>query len=180
MDICQHLWGGVLNSKISFVFSGQFDLFSDFSFKTKELLLKHQKDSVYSKWYDISSFYKSNMVYFCPVNSSCDKIQLKKLYDQFESNNSNLKNVIIFPLKSNKHGVIINTYCLDKFFNMPFSEIYQFRQNFHSAIISPFLLSIKLIGFYKTFLGSFKLFFSKINNLKLKLYNIYCKKLYSL
>ena len=81
------LIGGVLNSKISFVFSGQFDLFSDFSFETKELLVKHQKDSEYSKWYDISSFYKSNMVYFCPVNSYCDKAQLNKLYNQVESNN---------------------------------------------------------------------------------------------
>lgn len=154
-------------------------MFRDFSFETKELLLKHQKDPEYSKWYDISSFNKSNMVYFCPVNSCCDKTQLQKLYNRFECNNDILRNVIIFPLKSSKHGVIINTYCLDKFFDMSFSEIYQFRQNFHSAIISPFLLSIKLIGYYKTFLGTFKRFFKKVNNLKLKLYN-YCEKLCSL
>lgn len=169
------LIGGVLNSKISFVFSGQFDLFSDFSFETKELLVKHQKDSEYSKWYDISSFYKSNMVYFCPVNSYCDKAQLNKLYNQVESNNSILEKVIIFPLKSSKHGVIINTYCLDKFFEMSFPEIYQFRQKFSSGIISPLILSIRLIGYYKTFLGTFKLLLNKIKNLRLKLYN-YCMK----
>lgn len=170
------LVGGVLSAKVSFVFSAQFDLLKDSAFGTKKLLLRHNEDQTYSKWFNICGLRKSNMVYICPMNSYSDIIQ----YERLINNTLTLrqiqdKQIVIFPLRSKTHGVILNAFCLARLLDMSFSEIFKFRQLFVSSKISPWYLSFRLVGINKTLLGLSQFLFKKVHNLKLKLYNFFCK-----
>lgn len=138
---------GALSAYKILVFSGQFDLTKDFAYHTKELLLKHEKELQYSKWY---SYVWPNvpLIYFYPVKSNCDLIQAEFLAE----NKAILgDSVVAFPMKSHKHGVMVNKKCLSKIMELSMAEISNMRQLFEfSSKISPFFLSVKLIGVQKS------------------------------
>lgn len=145
----------MIGAKRSYVFSGQFSLRHDFAYPTKELLRLHEMDYEYSKWYDIMSQIKDNMIYFYPARSGCDIVQSSLLKDFIDNNpQSSCSSPVIFPMKSNVHGVPVYTPCLETLLRMDLGDLRKLRESFgNTNEISPLLLSMKLVGFGKTLLG---------------------------
>ncbi|MBO5185712.1 MAG: hypothetical protein J6B91_01490 [Prevotella sp.] len=141
--------GGEIKARCSFCFSGQFSLKDDFAYPTKELLLKHENDCLYSKWYDITNICKGNIVYMYPTKSECDIVQstlLKKGHNE--------ANIIYFPMKAKTHGIPLYKPCIKKFISLDLNEIQKIKSCFiKNNEISLFLFSLKLLGIKGTIKG---------------------------
>ena len=90
------LFGYLLNAERIFSVSGQFVLQN---IENEKLLLKHSKENLYSKYYDLRvllSKYCGDVFYIYPAHSESDILQSKFVHG--------CKNVFPIKIKSNVHG----------------------------------------------------------------------------
>lgn len=138
------LVGTALSANIMFCFSAQFSLKDDFAYLDKELLLLHENDAEYNKWYNISDNISEKMVYLYPYDCESDIIQSKLLIRNGQ---------IVIPIKSNQHGVPMYHNLIDNFINMKYDNL---REIFHDeTICNKFEFAIKVGGVNKALWGLF-------------------------
>lgn len=110
--------GGVLNSSLVINFSGQFSLNEDYAYGSKKLLIKHENQTYYSKWYSIcdGNYLPRNMVYVFPYESQEDIIQFNLIKKT---------SLFCIGVKSKIHGVPIYRNCINDFINLDYETIKQ-------------------------------------------------------
>lgn len=141
--------GTLLGADKIYCFSAQFSLYDDFAYKTKELLLKHENDIEFNKYYNILSYIeenKPNIIYMYPALNRSDRIQASGVGEKIEC---------VFPIKSNKHGVPLYRHCIIPFLRLNYQEINSLCIKIGGEV-TPFVMSIYLVGIFGTIGGIVK------------------------
>ncbi|MCM1187054.1 MAG: hypothetical protein NC251_02190 [Lachnoclostridium sp.] len=144
--------GTALGADKIYCFSAQFSLRDDFAYPTKELLLKHERDPEYYKWYNIVDRLNKNVIYVYPSDSDCDIVQAVLLKKQEKD-----REVCVISIKSSTHGVPIYHSSLTALLLMPTDRI----REYSGVRYTPFTFSVKMIGVIRSVCGLFKEFLRK-------------------